>query len=69
MPLPARFRSSKKPEPTKVEFRALRDVADGAVVQPLTCRRLITLGLIEQIRGGWTLTNQGEIALLFRNAR
>jgi hypothetical protein len=50
-------------------LRALRNVADGAVVQPLMCRRLNALSFIDQIRGGWTLTNQGEIALLFRNAR
>jgi hypothetical protein len=70
MKVPPRFRGSLKgPAITEVEFRALRDVADGAVVQPLTCRRLNTLGLIEQKRGGWALTNQGEIALMFRKAR
>jgi hypothetical protein len=69
MPLPARFRGPKKPELTEEELCALRNVADAAVVHPLMCRRLNTLGLIEQIRGGWTVTHQGEIALLFRNAR
>ncbi len=70
MKVPPRFRGSLKgPATTEVELRALRDVADGAVVQPLMCRRLNTLGLIEQKRGGWALTNQGEIALMFRKAR
>ncbi len=70
MKVPPRFRGSLKgPATTEEEMRALRDVADGAVVQPLRCRRLNALGLLEQKRGGWVLTNQGEIALMFRKAR
>jgi hypothetical protein len=70
MKIPPRFRGSMKgPATTEAELRALRDVADGAVVQPLRCCRLNALGLIKQNRGGWALTNQGEIALMFRKAR
>jgi hypothetical protein len=59
----------KRPGPTESETAALREVQRGAVIHPLLCKRLKALGLIEQIRGGWRLTQHGEISLMFDDAR
>ena len=59
----------KRPGPTEQEIKALREVQRGAVAQPLLCKRVKALGLIEQIRGGWRLTQHGEISLMFDDAR
>ena len=53
MTFPPRFRGSLKgPATTEEELSALRNFADVAVVHPLMCLRLNTLGFIEQIRKG-----------------
>lgn len=54
---------------TDKEKVALRGIAQGAIVEPLLCQRLKTLGLVEQTRGGWVLTPQGQICLMFQGAR
>ena len=59
----------KRPAPTEPETAALREIRRSAVVHPLLCKRLKALGLIEQMRGGWRLTQQGEILLMFDGAR
>jgi hypothetical protein len=61
--------SLKRPGPTESETAALRGVQRGTVIHPLLCKRLKALGLIEQIRGGWILTQQGQISLMFDGAR
>ena len=61
--------ATKGPPLTDKEIKALRDVAQHLVVQPLLLKRLKTLGLIEQKLGGWTTTSQGEIRLMFSAAR
>jgi hypothetical protein len=51
------------------EIAALRNAAHHQVVTPPSYRRLEKLGLIEQKLGGWILTQQGRIHLMFINAR
>ena len=51
------------------EVVALRDVSGHKTVASLNCRLLKRRGLIEQCLGGWKLTQQGHIHLLFCNAR
>jgi hypothetical protein len=51
------------------EVVALRNVANRNAVAPPDCRLLKRRGLIEQRLGGWILTQQGHIRLLFCNAR
>jgi hypothetical protein len=60
---------TKGPALTDTEIKALREVAEQLVVQPLLLQRLKTLGLIEQKLGKWTTTQQGEIRLMFSAAR
>jgi hypothetical protein len=52
-----------------VETAALRDVAKDEVVTPPIYRCLKKPGLIEQRLGRWILTQQGQILLMFSNAR
>jgi hypothetical protein len=61
--------SVKQPELTDREKAALQAIASGAIVEPLLCQRLKALGLAEQSRAGWALTHQGQICLIFKNAR
>jgi len=61
--------SLKRPGPTESETAALREIRRGGVVHPLLCKRLKALGLIEPTRGGWRLTQHGEISLMFNDAR
>jgi hypothetical protein len=63
---PSRF---KAPELSDKEKAALQAIAHGAVVEPLRCERLKALGLVVQIGGGWALTQQGQIRLMFQGAR
>lgn len=51
------------------EIAALRNVTHPQAVTPPSYRRLKRLGLIEQKPGGWMLTQQGQIHLMFVNAR
>jgi hypothetical protein len=59
----------KQPELTDREKAAIQAVASGTIVEPLLCQRLKALGLIEQVRGAWALTQQGQIRLIFQGAR
>jgi hypothetical protein len=59
----------KAPALTEEQITALRDVSHGKTVASSIGRRLVTLGLIEQGLSGWTVTHQGQIQLMFRNAR
>ena len=52
-----------------VEIAALRNVAHHQGVTPPSYRSLRKLGLIEQTLDGWILTQQGQIHLMFINAR
>jgi hypothetical protein len=52
-----------------VEIVALRNVVHHHAVKPPSYRRLKRLGLIEQNLDGWNLTQQGQIHLMFVNAR
>jgi hypothetical protein len=52
-----------------VEIAALRNVAHYQGVTPPSYRCLKRLGLIEQKLDGWILTQQGQIHLMFINAR
>jgi|KBSSwiStaDraftv2_1062776.scaffolds.fasta_scaffold549251_1 hypothetical protein len=54
---------------TEAENIALRNVASGAPVQIQLCRRLEKLGTIEARGGGWILTPDGHIRLMFDAAR
>jgi hypothetical protein len=54
---------------TEAENTALRNVASGAPVQVRVCRRLEKLGTIEARGGGWILTPDGHIRLMFNAAR
>jgi hypothetical protein len=54
---------------TEDQITALRDVSHGKSVSPLISQRLANLGLIEQSPGGWIVTHQGQIRLMFRDAR
>ena len=63
-------RGTPKSRPLSVEeVVALRNVANHNAVAPPACRLLKGRGLIEQRLGGWILTQQGHIHLLFCNAR
>ena len=52
-----------------VEIAALRNVDHHQGVTPTSYRRLKRLGIIEQKLDGWILTQQGQIHLMFINAR
>jgi hypothetical protein len=54
---------------TEAEHIALRNVASGAHVPRQLCRRLEKLGTIEASGGGWVLTADGHIRLMFDAAR
>jgi ribosomal protein S19E (S16A) len=54
---------------TDAEKAALRDVSHHLVVHPLVLKRLKAIGLIEQKLGGWVLTQDGQIRLMFSGAR
>jgi hypothetical protein len=58
-----------KKQLSDVEMAGLRDVAHDAVITQPLYKRLVALGLVEQKRGQWKLTHQGEIEMLFRVAR
>lgn len=60
---------ARAPQLTDREKAALCRIAEGAIVEPLLCQRLKALGLAEQTRGGWALTSQGQIRLMFQGAR
>jgi hypothetical protein len=60
---------NKQPGLSDRETVALREVAERATTKPLVCKRLQKLGLIEQSPGGWALTQQGHIRLMFQGAR
>jgi hypothetical protein len=63
-------RSAPKGNPLSVEeVIALRNIANRNAVAPPACRLLKGRGLIEQRLGGWILTQQCHIHLLFCNAR
>lgn len=68
---PMKFTPSrgKPPRLSDREEIALRGVADSTAVESLLCKRLKKLGLIEQTSGGWVLTQQGHIQLMFQGAR
>jgi hypothetical protein len=44
-------------------------IADGSDVQPPLYKRLKKLGAIASTTGGWALTPDGHIRLMFDNAR
>jgi hypothetical protein len=46
----------------------LQAIATGAIVGPLLCQPLKTLGLVAQPRTGWARTPQGQIRLIFLGA-
>lgn len=54
---------------TEAETVALRMIADGSDVQPPLYKRLKKLGAIASTTGGWALTPDGHIRLMFDNAR
>ncbi len=63
-------RGAPRGNPLSVEeVIGLRNVASCNAVAPTACRLLKGRGLIEQRLGGWILTQQGHIRLLFCNAR
>jgi len=63
-------RLTPKSQPlTESETIALRDVASGAPLKVQLCRRLQKLGAIEAKDGGWILTQDGHIRLMFDAAR
>ena len=49
---------------TRDEFQALRDVKIGKPISPEMNERLTELKLAEQRRGGFSLTNDGELRLV-----
>ncbi len=51
------------------EIFALRNVTNHKGVTPPSYRCLKRLGLIEEKLDGWILTQQGQIHLMFINAR
>ena len=52
------------PDLTRDEFQAVRDVKVGRPVAPEMQERLTKLNLAEEKRGGFTLTNAGEVRLV-----
>jgi hypothetical protein len=54
---------------TEAENVALRKVASGTPVRIQVCRRWEKLGTIEAWGGGWILTPDGHIRLMFNAAR
>jgi hypothetical protein len=51
------------------EITVLRDVAKHIMVEPSRCRRLKKLGFLEERLGRLILTPQGQIQLMFSDAR
>jgi ribosomal protein S19E (S16A) len=68
----ATFRPSsapKSPELQPKELAGLRDVGNHRVVELPVLRQLEKLGYVEQKSGAWSITQQGQIVLMFRAAR
>ena len=63
---PNRFKQAELSDQEKI---ALRTIAQGGTIALPLCRRLQKLGLVENSRGGWAITNQGHIRLMFQGAR
>ncbi|HUE66007.1 MAG TPA: hypothetical protein VMO78_16670 [Rhizomicrobium sp.] len=63
---PTRFKQAELSDQEKI---ALRDIAQGGTIALPLCRRLQKLGLVENGRDGWAITNQGHIRLMFQGAR
>jgi hypothetical protein len=63
----------RRPKPKQplsdMELKALCSMADGKVLSQPTYERLKKLGFIEQGSGGWKLTHQGQIEVIFCGAR
>lgn len=59
----------KKNQFSDSELAALKAVTTGEIIEPLLCQQLKALGLVTQTRGGWALTQQGQIQLKFLAAR
>jgi hypothetical protein len=56
------------PDLTREEFQALRDVKVGKSITLEMQKRLTTLKMAEEKRGGFTLTDVGEVRLLQEKA-
>ena len=60
--------SMAAPDLTREEFQALRDVKVGKPITLEMQKRLTTLKMAEEKRGGFTLTDVGEVRLLQEKA-
>jgi predicted transcriptional regulator len=69
MGLPLGRRPASKHLLSIVEMNALCCVANNTAAQQQICERLQNLGLVEQKSGRWRLTHQGQIQVMFREAR
>ena len=63
---PNRFKQTELSDQEKI---ALRGITQGGTIALPLCRRLQKLGLAENGRDGWAITNQGYIRLMFQGAR
>ena len=69
MAYPSNRGMPKGPILSNGEIIVLRDVAKSNVVERSKCRRLKKLGFIEENFGSLILTPQGQIRLMFSDAR
>jgi hypothetical protein len=54
---------------TDREKAALQRISGGEIVETEACEHLQDLGLIEKRHGGWAITYQGSVHLMFLSAR
>jgi ribosomal protein S19E (S16A) len=60
---------SKGPELQAKEVAGLRDVSNHRVVELPVLRQLEKRGFVEQKSGVWSITQQGQITLMFQAAK
>jgi hypothetical protein len=66
---PFKMQGKKTSEMEPSELASLRNVSKHVQVNITMLRRLEKLGLVEEISGVWSTTQQGHICLMFAAAR